>query len=84
MRAIVRFSLDGEKNNKLGNQLRSILEGYYFVKHVSQTSTYENPDITPFLLNKAMIAFWNQATSRTNVASIDHVWMYCDKSLPTS
>lgn len=78
MRAIVRFSLDGDKKSVLRNQLASILEGYGFVKHKSKTATYEHSSITKSKVKVVMGKFWKQAVKPTNVADIDHVWMYCD------
>ncbi len=79
MRALIRFSLDDDKNSELRNKLAKILvDDYGFVKHGKNTATYEHADITKPKLKVVMDRFWKQAVKSTNVAEIDHVWMYCD------
>lgn len=82
MRAIIRYSVDGESDGKLSNLLRKILESHGFALNPNVTATYENPSIGSPALAKAMQAFWQQAMNPPNAAHVDHVWMYSDNPPP--
>lgn len=78
MRAIVRFSVDGEKDGNLNGRLRTILEDAGFILNPNGTATYEHATVTEHQLAGVMLAFWQQAMNPPNAAHLDHVWMYCD------
>lgn len=78
MRAIIRFSVDGEQNSALRNKLAAALENGGFVLNPRVTATYENDDIEEHALGSVMLDFWHEANNPPNNARLDHVWMYAD------
>ncbi len=84
MRAIVRFSVDGEKDSRLRNALCAILTQAGFVLNPHVTATYEHVSIIEHGLAEVMLDFWQQAMDPPNDAHVDHVWMYSDNGPPFS
>ena len=78
MRSIIRFSVDGEKNSALRNQLAKILTDAGYVLNPHVTATWEAAAISPEAVARTMEAFWNKASQPPPGVSIDHVWMYAD------
>ncbi len=78
MRAIVRFSVDGEADGQLRNRLAGVLTNAGFALNPHVTATWEHPDIPPNDLAQTMADFWNAAHNPPNNAHLDHVWMYSD------
>lgn len=78
MRAIVRYSVDGEQDGQLSNRLGAILQLAGFVLNPHVTATYEHNAISEHRLAQTMQSFWQQAVNPPNRAHVDHVWMYCD------
>lgn len=78
MRAIVRYSVDGEQDGQLSNRLRAILQTAGFMLNPHVTATYEHDSISEQQLAGTMLSFWQQAMNPPNKARVDHVWMYCD------
>ena len=78
MRAIVRFSVDGESDGQLRNRLTAILKDAGFVFNSRVTATYEHASIKEYELAAMMQQFWYQAMNPPNAAHVDHVWMYAD------
>jgi hypothetical protein len=82
MRAIIRFSIDREKNGALRNKLLGRLRKAGFVLQ-KNTATYENPAINSYELSVVLEDFWR--TNRTHTVTkgprgrVDHFWMYCDR-----
>lgn len=79
MRAIIRFSVDNEKNGALRNKLTGVLTGAQFVRF-GNTATYENTNISETELGNAVSTFWTTAAGHTAGGRIDHFWMYCDRT----
>ena len=83
MRAIVRFSINGEGNNALRNKLEGVLGGSGFDR-LQNTATYQTDDIDEETLGHALTAF--RATIHTHAdqnlgpGRIDHFWMYTDRA----
>jgi len=78
VRAIIRFSVDNEKNSALRNQLAAVLTRHGFSLNPHVTATWENASIDEPKLATAMLEFWTAAQHPPNGAFIDHVWMYAD------
>ena len=78
MRAIVRFSVDGERNGALRNQLAATLERYGFALNPNVTATWEHDNIGEADLSAAMTDFWQRAHNPPGNARLDHFWMYSD------
>lgn len=78
MRAIVRFSVDGENDTPLRNQLRAVFMSAGFVLNQNVTGTYEHPMISGHQLAQTMLHFWQMAMHAPNAAHIEHIWIYCD------
>lgn len=78
MRAIIRYSVDGEQDGQLSDKLRAILQNAGFVLNRNVTATYEHNMISEHSLAQTMQNFWQQALNPPNQAHVDHVWMYCD------
>lgn len=85
MRAIIRLSIDREKNSALRNKLLARLKSHGF-RLQPRTATYENPDIDDRGLGQALSDFWNTAElHRKHLGKpgrVDHFWMYCDRKRP--
>jgi len=79
MRAIIRFSVDGEKNSALRNQLVGQLEAAGFTRF-GNTATWENNHISAQGLGNAVRDFWTNAATHNGPGRIDHYWMYCDRT----
>ena len=78
MRAIIRFSVDGEEDNKLGLRLRKILTDGKF-RNSFNTGTYENNRVSVRGLAFVLEAFWSEAAAHKgprNPGKLDHFWMY--------
>lgn len=78
MQAIIRFSIDGEKNGALRNKLKAGLEQAGFV-HAGNTATYRHNNIDPNQLSTALGAFWGAASGHKGNGKVDHFWMYADR-----
>ncbi len=82
MRAIIRFSIDREKNGALRNKLLSRLRSAGFSLQ-RNTATYEHPNINSYEMSVFLEDFWRTAKNH-RVASgprgrVDHFWMYADR-----
>jgi hypothetical protein len=60
MRAIIRFSIDREKNGALRNKLLGRLRGAGFALQ-RNTATYEHADINAYELSTVLEDFWRTA-----------------------
>jgi hypothetical protein len=80
MRAIIRFSIDNEKNGVLSGKLRKYLEKRKFTKLPGGTATYENRKTTERKLRFTMRNFWLIIEQHRGPGRIDHFWMYADRS----
>ncbi len=78
MRVIVRFSLNNDRQSRLRNRLKPILEQHGIAWSGTNTGTYEG-DIQESDLRDAMRAFWNSMNSYRGLATLDHFWMYADR-----
>lgn len=78
MQAIIRFSIDGEKNGALRNKLKGRLEQAGFV-HAGNTATYRHNNIDPAGLSTALSDFWATASGHKGNGKVDHFWMYTDR-----
>lgn len=84
MRAIIRISIDQEKNGALRNALVAILEQNGFVP-TNATATFENPNIDIQAFAHVMCQYWNTAATPQGVggiqvgAHLDHTWIYVDE-----
>jgi len=78
MRAIIRFSIDGEQDGALRNNLANILTAAQFALNPNVTATWEAAGITALDLSRTMRAFWHTAETHQGPGHIDHVWTYCD------
>lgn len=79
MRAIIRFSVDGEANSALRNKLANWLIGKGFVR-AGNTATYEHQHIAKADLAKVLGDFWRKANSHQGPGRLDHFWMYSDRT----
>lgn len=79
MRAIIRFSVDGEANSALRNKLANWLTGKGFVR-AGNTATYEHPHIAKADLAKVLGDFWRKANVHQGPGRLDHFWMYSDRT----
>ncbi len=84
MRAIIRYSMNNEKGNQIGNQLRAILEGAGFQRHGS--ANFEHPNIGPQDLEKTMSEFWKVASDPQSHGAppeveLDHIWTYAGQRI---
>ncbi len=83
MRTIIRYSINGETDNRLGNKLRAALEESGFGK--IGTASWEHPDIDIEKLANVMSTFWDLAGNPQGAAgagasaAVDHVWIYSDE-----
>lgn len=78
MRAIVRYSVEGEQDEQLNNRLREVLQKAGFVPNLHVAATYEHNAISGPQLAQAMLDFWDQASHSPWHAHLEHVWMYSD------
>lgn len=78
MQAIIRFSLDGEKNGALRNKLAGVLQGAGFTRN-GNTATYRHAHIEPAGIQAALNSFWNAAATHKGNGKVDHFWMYTDR-----
>ncbi|MFZ0496679.1 MAG: hypothetical protein WBE80_13180 [Methylocella sp.] len=80
MRAIIRFSIDGEKDGALSGKLRRYLEKRKFKKLPGRTAIYEHRKTTERKLRFTMRTFWLTIEQHKGTGRIDHFWMYADHS----
>jgi hypothetical protein len=78
MRAIIRFSIDGEANSALRNKLSAVMNTSGF-QILPNTATYENANITPSEHAVILNAFWDAAANHQGSGKVDHFWMYTDR-----
>jgi hypothetical protein len=78
MQAIIRFSIDGEKNSALRNKLAGVLEGAGFSRG-GNTATYRHAHIEPAGIQAALNGFWGAAAAHKGNGKVDHFWMYADR-----
>jgi len=82
MRTIVRYSVNGELDNRLGNALRKILEEAGFQR--IGTASWEHRNIAIKDFASSMNDFWQTAgnpqaaVGAAPAVSVDHVWVYTD------
>jgi len=82
MRAIIRLSIDQEKNSKLRNHVAALLRAAGFTK--VGTGSWEHRSITMQQLKDVMAIFWHSAADPQRNAgadpgvTMDHVWIYTD------
>jgi hypothetical protein len=81
MRAVVRFSIDREKNSSLRNKLARVLSQAGFVRD-RNTATYDHIDIDVYELSGVLEKFWRKAHAHSGHGRIDHFWMYADRKVP--
>lgn len=79
MRVIVRFSLNNDKGSGLRNRLKPILENHGIMWTGANTGTYEG-NVGEADLRDAMRLFWNSMNSYQGIATLDHFWMYADRT----
>lgn len=79
MRAIVRFSVDNEKNSALRNKLAGVLTAAGFVRN-QNTATYEHQHIDASGLSGVHASFWTKAAAHRGTGRVDHFWMYSDRT----
>jgi hypothetical protein len=79
MRAIVRFSVDGEANSALRNNLSGVLTRAGFSRNAN-TATYEASHLSKGDIGKALGEFWRRANGHKGPGRLDHFWMYSDKT----
>lgn len=79
MRAIIRFSLDGDQGSALRNPLCYRLEQMGF-QRAGNTATYENPHIGTLELAQTLDGFWTLVNQHQGPGRVDHFWMYTDRS----
>ena len=85
MRAIIRFSVDGEKNGALRNKLRKVLTDAVFLeKH--NTATYERSGkrLTESVIANSLASFWKEAKGHKGPGKLDHFWMYAEQEKKTT
>jgi hypothetical protein len=81
VRAIIRFSIDGETDGALSLKLRRYLENKRgFRKLPGNTATYEHRKTTEKKLSYTTRTFWRTVTDHAGPGHIDHFWMYADKA----
>jgi hypothetical protein len=85
MRAIIRFSVDREKDSNLRNKLLARLRAAGFSLQ-RNTGTYEHPNINSYELSVVLEDFWRTAynhqpaqPNKYGHGRVDHFWMYCDR-----
>lgn len=79
MRAILRWSLDGDKKSALRNKLMPILTQNGFA-YLPNTATLEAPHIDASDLANVLQAFWSVADAHRGPARVDHFWLYTDRT----
>jgi len=79
---ILRFSVDGETDNKLGLKLRAVLKKHKVLLE-GKTGTYEKYFATK-RLSDCIEDFWSTASEYEGPGHVDHFWMYADKSKKVS
>lgn len=79
MRVIIRFSVDNENNGALRNKLAGVLTRSGMTRDAN-TATYEAIHLTSLDVGKMLSEFWKRANNHQGPGSIDHFWMYSDKS----
>ena len=83
MRAIIRYSVDGDSSNRTENEFRGLLEEAGFQK--IGTASFEHSDIGGNELGAVMESFWHVARDPQSQAGadpgahLDHVWFYADE-----
>jgi hypothetical protein len=77
MRAIIRFSVDNEKNRSLGNKLTKVVADAGFVP-AENTATYERVGLQALGLGQILQDLWSTAHTHTG-PGLDHFWMYSDR-----
>lgn len=78
MRAIIRFSVDNEKNGALRNKLAAKLNSAGFFRGAN-TATYEHVGIDEHGIGNLLEDFWLTAHAHRGHGRIDHFWMYVDR-----
>ena len=81
MRVIIRFSLNRDKNSKMRNDLKAILQDHGIMwtggGGLAKTATYEGTGLSEKRVQSAVLRFWGRVQSLGS-AHIDHFWMYAD------
>lgn len=81
MRVIIRFSLNRDKNSKMRNDLKAILEDHGIKWTGSaghtKTATYEGTGLSEARVQRAVLKFWGRVQTLGS-AHVDHFWMYAD------
>ena len=82
MRVIIRFSLNRDAGSVLGTALANVLhaEG---IDRTDSTSTYEG-QVTEQAIERALAGFWGAVSQNKTNATVDHFWMYTDRTNPAS
>ena len=81
MRAIIRFSVNGEKTGALRTKLFKLLTAKHFslqpntATYVTKTRRGISEDDLGYILQ----AFWNKAHLHRGTGKLDHFWMYTDR-----
>ncbi|TWT45858.1 hypothetical protein RAS1_22930 [Phycisphaerae bacterium RAS1] len=71
MRAIVRYSVEGEQDEQLNNRLRETPQAG-FVPNLHVTATYEHNVMSGPQLALAMLDFWHQASNPPGQARVPY------------
>lgn len=72
------FSINSEIDGALSKALRTILEGYGFVKARSNTATYKAPRISKVKLSRALRDFWRRVATHAGPGAIDNFFCYVE------
>ena len=77
-RAIIRYSMNGEKSNETGNAVGKILKDAYFVK-AGRTACYEADGVSAVEAVKAIKRALDLLATPPGGGRPDHVWVYVDR-----
>jgi hypothetical protein len=79
MRVIIRFSINGDDNGLLTNNLRNHLDAFGITLRPNNTAIYETENISEPQLAAAMEEFWELIATPQGNRALDHFWMYTDQ-----
>ena len=81
MRAIIRFSLNGDENSSLRNRLRDVLKNKRFLADPggANTSTWQNHHISVPDYADVIARFWETVAKHSGPGKMDNFWAYCDQ-----